>query len=125
MGIHGPIEGHKHSGVKDIESYRVIHMNAMKNAEKDTHEIDVPQDAYINHGRWVVDCQCNGAGLTSPSFKVSCCFDCGRVYTNITFPKQVKKIEEALVARYNQSSRNWKGESLQVLLNENLEHEVT
>ena len=124
MIIEGPIEGHGHSGVIDIKSYRDVHLKVMQQGEKSIQEIDTQQEAYVNHGRWVVDCECNGAGLTSPSFKVSCCFDCGRVYTNIKFPQQVKKIEETLLARYNQTSRNWKGESLQVLLDENTKYEV-
>jgi len=123
--IAGPIEGHGHSGVRDVESYRAVHTAAMKRAEKDTHEVEAPQDAYVNNGRWVVNCTCNGAGLTSPSFKISRCFDCGRVYTHITFPKEAKKIEEALTARHDQSSRNWNGETLQQLLDENAEYGVT
>ena len=119
--IHGPVEGHGHSGVKDVVSYRTVHRVAMNKAEKNVFEIDEPREAYINHGRWVVNCECNGAGLTSINFKVTCCFDCGRVYTNVTFPKNAKKIEEALLLRREQTNRNWKGETLKALLGENKE----
>tara|TARA_R110000824_G_scaffold18243_1_gene72602 strand:+ start:3286 stop:3660 length:375 start_codon:yes stop_codon:yes gene_type:complete len=114
--ITGPIEGHGHSGVTDVGSYKEVHARAMKSAGKDVFEVSSDVEAYINHGRWVVDCSCNGAGLTSPEFKVSCCFDCGRIYTAITFPKQRKKIEDTLVLRRDKAHRNWTvGESLSSL----------
>ena len=74
--IVGPIEGHAHAGVTDVESYRDVHMRAARAAGKDVLEVDSDVYAYVNHGRWVVDCVCNGAGLTSPEFKMTCCFDC-------------------------------------------------
>jgi hypothetical protein len=119
--ILGPVEGHGHSGVTDVVSYRSVHRLAMQKAEKNVFEIDEPREAYINHGRWVVDCDCNGAGLTSTTFKLTCCFDCGRVYTSVTFPKDAEKIEDALLKRREQAQRNWKGETLKAILSENKE----
>jgi hypothetical protein len=119
--IEGPIQGHAHKGVKDIETYRTVHTTAMKNFEKDVNEIDTPRKAYINHGRWVVNCVCNGAGLTSREFGVTCCFDCGRVYTEIIFPENAQLIESMLLGRTNQAERNWNiGESIELLEKENL-----
>ena len=115
--IHGPCEGHKHAGVKDLATYREFHTRTV--GEK-LHEIDDPREAYINHGRWVVNCDCAGAGLTSRAWHVSCCFDCGAVYTKITFPRNAKKIEEALLARPLLKNRNWsRVETLERLLSEN------
>lgn len=123
--IQGPIQGHAHSGVKDVETYRTVHTDKMKNAEKNVYEIDTPRDAYINHGRWVVDCECNGAGLTSREFGLTCCFDCGRVYTEIIFPDNAQAIELLLLGRREQTSRNWNvGESLESLQNDNSDHGV-
>ena len=113
--IQGPIEGHGHSDVTDIASYEALHSSVMKKAEKEVFEIEEPVEAYINHGRWVVDCECNGAGFTSPAFKFSCCFDCGRRYMNIVFPKNPQKIEKELLKRREARNRNWTGESLQTL----------
>jgi hypothetical protein len=113
--IQGPVDGHGHAGVKDLESYRTVHAHSMSKANKDVFEVDEPRDAYINHSRWVVDCDCNGAGLTSLQWKVSCCFDCGRVFTNVMFPKDAKAIETELLKRREDTTRNWKNETLKVL----------
>jgi hypothetical protein len=123
--IEGPIQGHAHNGVKDVESYRTVHTNSMKNAEKDVYEIDTPREAYINHGRWVVNCECNGAGLTSRDFGITCCFDCGRVYTEIIFPDNAQIIELLLLDRRDQNRRNWNiGESIELLKKDNSDHGV-
>ena len=120
--IEGPIEGHAHMGVVDKQSYLRCHEKAIQKSDQDVFEVTDPIDAYISHGRWVISCICNGAGLTSRSLKVSCCFDCGRVYTRIVFPRNAKKIEEELLKRRDQSNRNWHGESLQVLMAETAKH---
>ena len=119
--IKGPIEGHGHSGVKDLESYLAVHKAMMTRAEKSLLEVSDPIDAYVNHGRWLINCKCNGGGLTSPLFKVSCCFDCGRVYTNVVFPSNAEAIEESLLKRNDDANRNWQGESLDVVTAETQE----
>jgi|TARA_R110002020_G_scaffold197348_8_gene398451 hypothetical protein len=116
--IHGPVEGHGHAGVSDVVSYIAIHEQRMAKVDKKPFEVSDPVHAYINHGRWVIDCECNGGGLTSPTFKLSCCFDCGRRYVNVVFPKNAKKIERELLKRRDQSNRNWHGESLRLLAKE-------
>ena len=120
--IHGPVQGY--AGVTDVPSYRAVHELAMQNKGVRFSEVDTPRSAYINHGRWVVDCLCAGAGLTSRSFGLSCCFDCGRVYTAITFPKHGKAIEDLLLAR-PPDARNWRDESLAVLRDENAKEGVS
>jgi len=115
--IHGPAEGFEHMGVKDPATYRAAHASQMKRKEQTPHEVSEPQHAYINHGRWVVSCKCVGAGLTSPSFGISCCFDCGAVYTHILFPADVDAITHALLQRDNVENRNWTpDESLESLV---------
>lgn len=114
--ITGPIEGHGHSGVTDRASYRAVHAKAMRAAEKEVFEVDSRVDAYVNHGRWVVDCKCNGAGLTSPDFGMTCCFDCGRVYIAVNFPNNRKQIERVLLLRKDTANRNWShGETVEYL----------
>jgi len=123
--IQGQIQGYAHHNVKDVESYRIVHTSVMKNAEKDVYEIDTPREAYINHGRWVVNCECNGAGLTSREFGMTCCFDCGRVYNQIIFPENAQLIELALLDRRDQTERNWNiGESIELLKKDNSDHGV-
>jgi|TARA_R110000824_G_scaffold132891_1_gene295458 hypothetical protein len=117
--IAGPIEGHGHSGVTDVKSYKLIHARITKAAERDVLEVGNEVSAYVNHGRWVVDCACNGAGLTAPEFGLACCFDCGRVYTKVVFPKDRKQIEGALLVREDKETRNWiPGESVASLRKE-------
>ena len=123
--IQGPIQGYAHHNVKDVESYRIVHTSVMKNAEKDVYEIDTPREAYINHGRWVVNCECNGAGLTSREFGMTSCFDCGRVYNQIIFPENAQLIELALLDRRDQTETNWNiGESIELLKKDNSDHGV-
>ena len=106
-------------------SYREVHQKMMKQAEKETFENTTPKEAYINHSRWVVQCECNGAGLTDRVLSISCCFDCGAVYTNVVFPGEAKQIELALMKRKSLTSRNWTvGESLDMLIKENKDHGV-
>tara|TARA_B100000949_G_scaffold11685_1_gene8927 strand:- start:4270 stop:4548 length:279 start_codon:yes stop_codon:yes gene_type:complete len=90
----------------------------MIRAEKTAIEVPDPRDAYINHGRWVVDCTCNGAGLTSPAFGLTCCFDCGSVYTSVVFPSDHEEIESALMTRTDETTRNWRGETVAQLRSE-------
>jgi hypothetical protein len=119
--IQGPCEGMAHSGVTNVDTYRAYH----RKVKSETRENAEPQTAYINHGRWVVDCQCKGAGLTSRIMKIACCFDCGAVYTQIVFPRNAKSIENVLLKRPDLTTRNWKhGESIGLLLSDNKAHGV-
>ncbi len=76
--------------------------------------------AYVNHGRWVADCPCNGAELVAPKQEMLC-GSCGMKHT-VEFPKQRTKIEETLNVRppHNQ---NWSvGETVDSLVAENIEN---
>ena len=117
--IHGPREGHGHAGVKDVDTYRAVHRAAMHHAEKTVQENSDPVAAVINHGRWVVNCACHGAGLSSPEFGCTCCFDCGTVYTQVIFPDHAADIERLLLARPEPASRNWTGETVAELTTQN------
>jgi hypothetical protein len=117
--IHGPCEGH--AGVIDRDSYRDVHQRVMKAKGEQVLEVSAPRAAYVNWGRWVVDCECNGAGLSDRKIKQACCFDCGRVY-DVTFPKRAAQIEKVLLERPDPASRNWAGETVQALLDDNAKH---
>lgn len=119
--IDGPCEGHR-GKVSDLASYRSFHGQAMSRKSGVPHQVEESRNAYINHGRWVVDCDCNGAGFASREWKISCCFDCGAVYTSVTFPRNASKIEKTLLKR-NPENRNWNhGETLKILIQENVDH---
>ena len=125
MHIHGPTDGHGHHGVTSIEDYRELHERVMHEQNSDTFEVTSSRPAYINHGRWVVDCECHGAGLTSRAFNCSCCFDCGRVYLSITFPPDAEQIVACLLKRRDAVTRNWNlGETLEQLEQENIDQEI-
>ena len=78
--------------------------------------------AYINHGRWVADCVCNGAELVHPDYPMVC-GSCGRTHQVIfPKPKDRARIEAALNVRppYNQ---HWNPEeTFGELIAQNIEH---
>tara|TARA_R110000824_G_scaffold8899_2_gene40379 strand:- start:1734 stop:2123 length:390 start_codon:yes stop_codon:yes gene_type:complete len=122
--IHGPVEGLKEMGVKDAKSYIEIHGATMKQGFKQVSEIVNEAKAYVNQGRWVINCACNGGCLTSPEFKLACCFDCGRVFRNVTFPVDAEKIEHELLKRKSRENRNWNGETVEQLEREQTANEL-
>jgi len=113
--IQGPAENLSHNGVTDAESYVEAHARIMSQGQKETSGVDKKVTAYVNQGRWVVNCLCNGGCLTSPEFKVACCFDCGRVFRNVVFPYDARRIEQELLKRKSLDNRNWNGESVEAL----------
>ena len=81
-------------------------------------------NAYLNHGRWVADCACNGAESVRPDQNMKC-GSCG-VVSEVKFPDP-KDIEEAkrLLSKRPPARQNWnhhKGEPVDALLIENIEH---
>jgi len=90
--------------------------------------------AYVNHGRWLVDCpNCGGAEIVFMGKPFVCksritngfhgeSVVCG--YTvEVEFPSQKREIEAALIER-SISNRNWTNESLDALKEENRIHNV-
>jgi hypothetical protein len=121
--IQGPFEGMIHAGVTDLSSYLNAHRKVVGERAEESED---QRRAYVNHGRWVVDCsKCKGAGLASREKRVSCCFDCGRIYTSVTFPRNASKIEAALLKRSDPATRNWTtGETMKSLDAENESHGI-
>ena len=77
--------------------------------------------AYVNHGRWVVDCPtpyCNEAHHAEPTT----CPGCGRTY-GPSFPAERVLIDAALSRRVVVETRNWiPGETVARLESENEAH---
>lgn len=71
--------------------------------------------AYVNEGRWLVDCVCNNGVAVHPDWGIGCCFSCGRIHDNITFPTNRADIENALMNRARVSRRNWTTETVEQL----------
>ncbi|KKN16962.1 hypothetical protein LCGC14_0970790 [marine sediment metagenome] len=85
-----------------------------------------PLKARVNHGRWLVDCECAGAELAFEEGLFIClsCFNLehGHKYRPVIFPKHRKAIELALMSR-PVVNRNWEpGESLAFLKADNERH---
>ena len=82
-------------------------------------------NAYVNHGRWVADCDtpyCGEAHLASPG-DVFLCGNCGQ-QSPVTWPLDKTLIDAALSRRLVPGTRNWlPGETVQDLIIENTEHE--
>ena len=81
--------------------------------------------AYLNHGRWVVDCpdpDCAGAELAREVFV---CSNCKRT-TEVEWPDDKSLIDNATAVRSVPQTRNWRpGETLDDLNRENEMHGVT
>ena len=85
-----------------------------------------PVKARVNHGRWVVDCECNSAELAFEEglFMCQSCYNAGHKhqYRRSVFPNNRMDIEKALLQR-PQCNRNWwHGESVATLKAENVAH---
>jgi hypothetical protein len=91
-------------------------------------------DVYINHGRWVVECEiCASAVVAEPEDPLFICPTCGGggTWRRVTFPAPAvrARIEALLLLRPGfrnaAPNRNWRpGESLAKLRAENLEHGI-
>ena len=91
-------------------------------------ETSLPMQAYVNHGRWVIKCECGGAEKAWEEgwFMCQSCFDAGHKhqYRRSVFPKDRLKIEKLLEIRPI-PNRNWyPGETLSQLRAENREHKT-
>ena len=94
--------------------------------------------AYVNQGRWVVQCpnrSCGGALVVSKEQRVFICHACGSPengvqWYNVTFPPSLAVVERLLLLRpspdpLHAPHRNWDpGESLDDLRRQNREHDL-
>lgn len=88
----------------------------------------VAVEAYVNHGRWVVECpDCAGAQLASlsdPRFMCNCCGNAGvgGAWRPVIWPKARQGIEDLLEVRPPEN-QNWRpGETAKQLRAENRAH---
>jgi len=92
------------------EAWRARHA-AVGRTDYDTplEEVATPIEAYVNEGRWLVDCVCrNGVPVTSTAADAEgVCFTCGTIWTRIVFPPNVAQIEAVLGARRWRRNQRW------------------
>ena len=93
-------------------------------------------DAYVNHGRWVVECpDCTGASFVSEIELRFWCLSCGNASVNfawrsVRMPKDREQIEAVLMFRPaaradRATTRNWTtDETVKDLQKENIDHGV-
>lgn len=65
---------------------------------------------YLNHSRWVADCQmddCNGGIAMWKENPQACCLDCGTIYKNIDWPKEMGEVEQTALLVPTPEERNW------------------
>ena len=99
-------------------------------------DVDAPRvgelDAYINQGRWVVDCpNCSGAVCASKMDPWFFCIYCGVGVYDVKFPPDAAAIEAVLLKRPEHDgwfarSRNWRpSETVAGLRRENAERGIS
>lgn len=85
-----------------------------------------PLKAYINRGRWIIQCECGGAEYAWDDglFMCQSCFNSnnGHKYRKFVFPRNRVRIEKLLLVR-PLTNRNWfANEPISNLEAENVEH---
>lgn len=116
-----------HVAIRAIaEAWRAKHVaKGRREYDAPLEEVATPIDAYINEGRYLVDCVCaNGVPLSSVGEGAEAvCFVCGTVWTQIVFPENRVAIERVLEQRRWRKHQNWRPhETLEDLERENAEH---
>lgn len=114
--------------VASVVAYRRKHASAI--GEKaalgmrfEVHAVAAPTTARINHGRWIIDCDCGAGNATDPRWGIACCFGCGAVHEHVIFPADWEALEAALVGRPHPRTRNWAtGETIEALRDETAAH---
>lgn len=79
-----------------------------------------PVYAYVNHGRWVADCHCNGAEVVAAGDQPMTCGSCGAV-SPVVFPPERDEVERLLSARPLPNQHWTLGQPIDHLIAENIE----
>lgn len=111
------------------DTYRklVIQSGLLKNGIREVgYSDDIPLQAYVNHGRWLIKCECGGCEKAWEEgwFICQSCFNAGHKhqYRKAVFPKNRRQIESLLLLR-PLPNRNWyPDETVKQLADENKEH---
>ena len=122
---------HLVSTAQEYRAWHAGHMAQRRRAGLQGKAADstTPFDAYINHGRWVVDCPCGAGNATDPAWGIACCIGCGLVHTAVVFPSEVTiaEVEVLLDQRQSVLFRNFdprRGETPATVADENRAHSV-
>ena len=124
---------HIHPGVRTEADYRRTQIMYIARARakfpnliwRDPWVADVRPAVYITAGMWQICCATPGCGncpSVSSDWRLACCWDCGAVYEGLDMPADAERAVEVLLCRPVVASRNWTGESVDDLVNENRAH---
>jgi hypothetical protein len=108
-----------------VQHRAMIQRQAGRGARVAVHTSNAPKTAYIDLGRWVIDCDCGAGNATDPEWGIACCFACGAVHVSVVFPEDRTEVERILLLRPESKTRNWKpqqGETAVLLAEENQAH---
>lgn len=89
---------------------QAMHKRLRTRAEGTVTESADPVAAYIDHGRWVLDCRCGAGNSVHPDWRLAGCYACGTIWTNVQIPLDRAVIERVLLARPKAVNRNWRPE---------------
>lgn len=87
-----------------------------------------PVMAFVNHGRWVANCECGGCEVVDRKDPVFMCFSCANFGAGegelrpVIFPDDAGRIEAALKIRDKQNRNCNLGQAASSLEVENVEH---
>jgi hypothetical protein len=102
--------------------YRRYVLAALERNGTRTKRNTKPATPYLNHGRWVANCSCNGAELVSEDADMLC-GSCGTI-TPLVWPGESAAVEEAVRLRPTHN-QNWvPGEPVADLVADNIRHGI-
>src|SRR5689334_1373498 len=90
-------------------------------------EVPTPITAYVDHGRWLIDCECGAANMVQPDWILAGCLACGAIHSHVVIPSDRSEGEAVLNARPREIQRNWwihRGETVEQLQADNLARNV-
>ena len=62
---------------------------------------------YLNHNRWLVNCDCGSGAGVDFALGLSRCFECGAVHINLVIPEDRSAIEHTMSKTKDITLRNW------------------
>lgn len=131
-------------GVTTPDEYRAFALNVYRSLLPRQERVNVALRqrkerpiARVNHGRWVIDCDCGNCPSAHPEWELAICPNCGSEYRP-KFPKDREAVERVLLARARPDQRHFfpdrgvakarglkRRETLRDLIQENAERGVS
>lgn len=99
--------------VRTPEAYRADHQRVMVGLNQrfpgQGYQVIAAPDhpaVFVSGGKWVIVCTCGNAPSVHPAWQLACCYECGRVYTNLTMPGIATEVQAVLVEQ-PMKRRHW------------------